>query len=72
MISTNYHLSCSKSFLLMSIERYGAKILVHFQGTKNDAIEYVQKWPHDSCVIGPCDNQDQGECLGHKLGKEGE
>lgn len=61
------HLCATKSFLVKSVEAYGAKqVLVDWEGTDEEAIAAIYDDPREVFAMD-CDNYDEtGHCLGHR------
>jgi hypothetical protein len=62
------HLVATKSFVLSSIEAYGAKsVLVGWEGTDEEAKAQVRSDPRDVFASCSCKQDAQGYCLGTEV-----
>lgn len=62
------HLCITKGVLIEQIRLHGgSRVLNDWKGESDEQlIAQIQAMPHDTIVMGKCDHQEEGRCLGHR------
>ena len=67
-IQRSQHLSIAKSLIYKAVLKDGPdRILKGWKGTKEEALQAIQRDPREWITDSECDNQSKdGRCLGHE------
>jgi hypothetical protein len=66
---TSMHLCITKAGFIEQIRLHGGRrVLNDWKGeSDDDLIAQIEAMPYDTIVMGECDHQAEGHCLGHKF-----